>query len=767
MTSEECYERLAPFIRDYIYQKGWAALRPIQVAACDVLWNTDNHLLLASGTASGKTEAAFLPALTELLAHPSSSVGILYISPLKALINDQFGRIEALLDEARIRVTKWHGDASISRKNQLIKNPSGVMQTTPESLESLLINKSGAIFSLFCDLRFIIIDEVHYFMDSPRGLQLQCQLERLARLINAGEHGKRARFHPRRIGLSATISDFSGAEQFLSGNTGIPTVTPQNDEPARRVRLMTERFVMRHTASPKIEQLVDDIDYTKIAEFLVKNTADKKAIIFCNTRAETEIYCSRCKKYAADRNLPDVYRVHHGSLSKSIRESAEKQMKSEDAPIVTAATVTLELGIDLGSLDRIIQIGTPFSVSSFVQRLGRSGRAENKTPEMIFCLIDEDKSDAATAIEQINWDLLFMIAIIEIYTKEKWVEPISVGRFNYSLLYHQTMSFLCGNGDMSAARLAEEILTLPPFWAISQEDFKFFLQNLLALGHIVKDERGHLTVGVKAEPVVDNFQFYSVFETEEEFTVKCKGEVLGSVATLFTPGSTFALAGRAWKVTSVDEKAKVIAVAPLEGSARIFWLAEQPIAYHLKVIRKVREVLLNKVDPDSPDYPYPYLTKACRIRLAQICDIAKEAELDRRRVIKIGADKYAIFPWVGTRELYTLTYAMAAAQENLDEDVKILPRNNLYAECDFHGTAFELEQFMDDIVASEINPYKFHIPKEQHDKADHDPKQSIPKQFQVPGKFNKFVPPKLLRKQFAEDFCDVKGLKHDYEPMLN
>jgi ATP-dependent Lhr-like helicase len=756
MTQNECYSRLAPFIRDYIYKKGWDTLRPIQIQACDVIFNTENHLLLASGTASGKTEAAFLPALTELFTKPSSSVGILYISPLKALINDQFGRIEALLEEAHIPVTKWHGDASVARKNKLLKNPSGVMQTTPESLESLLINKSGAIYSLFCDLRFIIIDEVHYFMDSPRGLQLQCQLERIERLINAGNN--RDKFKPRRIGLSATISDFSGAERFLSGGTGIPTVTPVNDEPARRVRLMAERFTMRHTAAPKVEQLVDEIDYTKIAEFLVEKTMGKKAIIFCNTRAETEIYCARCKKYAEDHNLPDVYRVHHGSLSKAIRESAEKQMKTGDAPIVTAATVTLELGIDLGSLDRIIQIGTPFSVSSFVQRLGRSGRAEDKIPEMIFCIIDEEKKDVATALEQINWDLLFIIAIIEIYSKEKWVEPISVGRFNYSLLYHQTMSMLCTHGDLSAAKLAEQVLTLPPFWAVSQEDYKKLLQNLIELGHIVKDERGHLTVGVKAERVVDNFQFYSVFETEEEFTVKCKGEVIGSVATLFTPGSSFALAGRAWKVTSVDEKAKVIAVAPLEGSARIFWLAEQPIAFHTKVIRKVRDIILDDLDPERPTYPFPYLSKSVRTRLAQIQAIAREAELDRRSVIKIGADKYAIFPWVGTKELYTLTYAMAAK----NEDIKILPRNNLYAECDFDGCDTELLGFVDDIVASDINPYAFHIPKEQHDKADSDPKQSIPKQFQVPGKFNKFVPPLLLRKQFAEDFCDVRGLKADY-----
>ncbi|MDR0944413.1 MAG: DEAD/DEAH box helicase [Ruminococcus sp.] len=760
MTENEAYQALAPFIRDFCYAKGWDRLRPIQIAAIDVIKNTDCHLLLPSGTASGKTEAAFLPALTEIFNNPPKSVGILYISPLKALINDQFGRIEELLQEAYIPVTKWHGDASYARKNKLLKSPSGVMQTTPESLESLLMNRSGMIHALFSDLRFIIIDEVHYFLDSPRGLQLSCQLERITRIINANKKAEEAPVIPRRIGLSATISDYSGAESYITGNTGIRTITPEVNEPPKRVRLMAERFVIRHTAGK--EQLVDDYDYTKISEFLVKMTQGKKAIIFCNTRAEAEIYAGGCKRYAERNNLPDLYRVHHGSLSKSIRESAEKQMKSGDDPIVTAATVTLELGIDLGELDRIIQIGTPFSVSSFVQRLGRSGRLETKVPEMIFCVIDEEKQGYASSFDEINWDMLFIIAIIEIYTKERWVEPLDPGRYNYSLLYHQTMSSLCTAGSVTAAKLAEQILTLPAFASIPKDEYKFFLENLVEIGHITKDEDSRLTVGFKAEPIVDNFQFYSVFEAEEEFIVKCKGEIIGSVATLFTPGSSFALAGRAWKVTAIDEKAKTISVLPLEGSARIFWLAEQPIAFHIKVIRKIREIITRDLPPiDSKEYPYPFLSQFCRGRISQIRDIIGQAEINIKNIAKIGAGKYAVFPWVGTRQLYTLSYALAAKYDGM----KIIPKNNLYIECDFDGNAAELAAIINEVVASDINAYEFHIPKEQKDRSDFDPKQSIPKQFQVPGKFNKYVPPALLRKQFAEDFCDVPGLKENFENM--
>jgi ATP-dependent Lhr-like helicase len=377
---------------------------------------------------------------------------------------------------------------------------------------------------------------------------------------------------------------------------------------------------------------------------------------------------------------------------------------------------------------------------------------------MIFCLIDEEKKDVATALDEINWNLLLIVAIVELYIKEKWVEPISVGRYNYSLLYHQTLSFLCGAGSVSAAKLAEAILTLPPFWNISKDDYKLLLSHLIEIGHIAKDERGLLTIGFKAEPIVDNFRFYSVFETEEEFTVKCKGENIGTVAYLFSPGSTFALAGRAWKVASVDEKARIIIVKKMDGSARINWLADELIAFHTRVVQKVREVLsVDCGDITAQNYPYPYLSKSCRSRLAQIPETARVAELDRRGVIKIGAEKYAIFPWVGTKELYTLMYAMSSK----DERIKIIPKNSIYAECDYVGSAEELSAFISEILSSPMNAYEFFIPKEQIQESDHDPAQTIPKQFQVPGKYNKFIPPKLLRKQYAEDFCDVPGLKRD------
>ena len=189
------FERYAPFVQDFIYRNRWESLRAIQVAAGDAVFNTDENVLLSASTASGKTEAAFFPILTLFSEDPPRSVGAIYIGPLKALINDQFSRLNDLCAEADIPVWHWHGDVAQSHKNKLLKHPSGILQITPESLEALLLHKHMDIVRLFGDLRFVVIDEVHALMRGDRGGQTLCLIERLSRLAGV---------NPRRIGLSAT-----------------------------------------------------------------------------------------------------------------------------------------------------------------------------------------------------------------------------------------------------------------------------------------------------------------------------------------------------------------------------------------------------------------------------------------------------------------------------------------------------------------------------------------------------------------------------------
>lgn len=432
--SDNPFYRLAPFIKEFIYKNRWETLREAQVDACRVLFDTPHHLLIASGTASGKTEAAFFPALTELYERPSGSVGILYIAPLKALINDQFTRLNDLLREGNIPVWHWHGDVPQADKTKLVQNPSGVLQITPESLEGLLMNRPNAIPALFHDLRFIVIDEVHAFMGADRGIQVLSQLARISRMAGC---------HPRRIGLSATLSDYASVTEWLAAGTreSVEVSAPQG---GRKLRLSVEHFSF---PDARDEVQAEHLERAKQSyyDFIYDHTHLKKALIFTNSRSDAETATLEMRRTAAKRGERDVFHVHHGSISAMLREETEAALRQGTGPAVAAATLTLELGIDLGELERVLQVGAPYSCASFVQRLGRSGRRGDAASEMIF-VTPEEEDEEAQLPARMPWTLLRAIAVIELYVREKWVEPLVVRQLPVGLLYHQTMSILKSMG---------------------------------------------------------------------------------------------------------------------------------------------------------------------------------------------------------------------------------------------------------------------------------------------------------------------------------
>ena len=544
----DAFNRLAPFVQDYIYQEKWEELRGIQVAACEAIFDTDDNLLLSSGTASGKTEAAFLPVLTELYDNPSKTVGVLYISPLKALINDQFKRLEQLLIDSNIPVVKWHGDASQTKKDELVKNPKGLLQITPESLESLITNKRGACLQLFSDLRFVIIDEVHHFMRDARGLQLLCVLERLQKMTGVT---------PRRIGLSATMGDLGMAAEWLNTGTGRSCATPVTDEGKKRVRIHVERFV-NYADKRDLEERDGSGNVISVSEggdigdrehynYLFKATLDKKTIIFTNSREETEYILAHLREIALKNKSPDVYRVHHGNVSALLRETTEDEMKAEDEKIVTGATVTLELGIDIGSLDQAVQVGAPLNVSSFAQRLGRCGR-RGQIPQLLFTIVESIQINSSDVIGPINWEFVRTIAIIDIYTKDHWIEPIYPFNHAYNLLYHQTMSHLKSNGESSPAALAQALLSLGCFKHIPQEDYRKLLEYLINTEQLERTERSGIIIGREGEKVVNSHKFLTVFIAPEYLLVKDENRTIGTVDKIYPVGTRFALAGKLGKL---------------------------------------------------------------------------------------------------------------------------------------------------------------------------------------------------------------------------
>ncbi len=681
--ADRIFERFPDFIREYIFTHRWESLRAVQVAAARTLFLSDHHLLLTSSTASGKTEAAFFPILSDLYENPPESVGALYIAPLKSLINDQFSRLDELLDLSGIPVTRWHGDVAQSHKKKLLDKPRGILQITPESLEAMLINRSNDILRLFGDLRYIVIDEIHTLTGSDRGNQIICQLARIGHLIGR---------EPRRIGLSATIGDPALAAAWLSAGTSTPTDVPVFEEGKIRWRLGLEHFYIQnakddqaslpgdaesvpseecarpsaadkaeidfseafaldqaaHVAAAMAEASAPHMNRNRLDagyEYMYDCVKEKKSLVFSNSREETEYLCATLRQIAKDRGEPDVFLIHHGNLSASLREEAEAKMKDEEIFAVTCATVTMELGIDIGRLERVLQSQAPNSVTSFLQRLGRSGR-RGEPPEMMMVFREEDPLPNTPLPQLIPWELLRGIAIIQLYIEDRFIEPPTIRKMPMSLLFHQTLSVLAASGELTPRRLAERVLSLPPFSEVSREDYRTLMLSMLEHDFLEMTEEKGLIVGLAGERLLKSFKFYAVFKDSEDFTVRAGSDEIGTITTPPPVGDRFALAGRVWEVEELDIARHLIYVKPVDGKMEVSWPGDFG-EIHTRVVERMRQVL-------AEDTVYPYLKPNAQKRLEVARHVARNTGMLTHSLISLGGYSWCLFPWLGTRSFRTL-----------------------------------------------------------------------------------------------------------------
>ena len=797
------FDRYAPFVQDFVYEHDWQSLRAIQVAAADAIFNTDDNVLLCSSTASGKTEAAFFPILTQFWEDPPRSVGAIYIGPLKALINDQFARLNDLCERADIPVWHWHGDVAASHKAKLMKHPSGILQITPESLEAMLLHKHAAITRLFCDLRFVVIDEVHSLLRGDRGGQTLCCIERLSRMAGV---------RPRRIGLSATIGDPESTGRLLAQGTGRGCVIPQVQEPGRTWRLSMEHFFIggaqvtqpykyprTELASPKAtdgrgpertpgravpgrvpgsdrsaayaeanRRAKEDarekaVERARVAAarvagaspsdppdalapasdvapeladpgigYIFEHTRDKKCLVFVNSREECEAVTSTLRQYCEANGEPDRFLIHHGNLSSSFRETAESAMKDDERALTTVTTATLELGIDIGRLERAFQIDAPFTVSSFLQRLGRTGR-RGEPPEMWF-VMREDEPEPRTMLPQaIPWKLVQGIALVQLYLEDRWVEPARLDRLPFSLLYHQTMAELASCGEMTPAQLAQRMLTLPYFHRVTQEDFRVMLRHLLETDHIERTETGGLIVGLAGERVTNSYRFYATFQENEEYTVRSESQELGTVVKPPPAGEKIAIAGHVWIVEEVDHKRHLIYCTQVKGKVPAYF-GEDPGDIHTRILERMHGVLCEQGD-------YPYLMSNARARLAQARHQATEAGLAQEFLINLGGDTWALFPWLGT-------YAFLALERILK--IRCAPQLGIkgidvarpyYIQFRMDGNRDDFLRVMQQEAGRDIDPMELLYPDE----------------LPIFDKYDEFLPAELVRKGFAYGVLDVGG----------
>ncbi|MBO5231761.1 MAG: DEAD/DEAH box helicase [Clostridia bacterium] len=732
------FDRYAPFVQDFIYRNGWESLRAIQVAAGDAIFNTDSNVLLSASTASGKTEAAFFPILSLFSEDMPKSVGAIYIGPLKALINDQFMRLNDLCAEAEIPVWHWHGDVASSHKNKLLEKPSGILQITPESLEALLLHKHAALTKLFGDLRFIVIDEIHSLMRGDRGGQTLCLIERLS---------KAAGVNPRRIGLSATIGEPSAAGRFLSSGTGRNTVIPKIENKGTKWRLSMEHFFIKGPAAADGKQVENALEVLETATdkapeaadpgigYIFEHTKGKKCLVFVNSREECEAVTTSLRRYCESKKEPDRFLIHHGNLSASYRETAEDIMKDEEQYKTTVTTATLELGIDIGRLERAFQIDAPFMVSSFLQRMGRTGRRE-LPPEMWFVIREDEPEVRAMLPSTVPWKLLQGIALIQVYLEEKWVEPPKLDRLPFSLLYHQTMSTLASSGELTASALAAKVLKLNYFHRITVDDFKAMLKHLVKINHIEKTEEGSLIVGIAGERIVNNFKFYAVFKESEEYTVRFGSEELGTIVMPPPPGEKIAIAGHVWLVEEVDHKRRTVYCDAVKGQVPAYF-GECPGDINTKILERMRRVLR------EPEKAYPYLMKNAVVRLENAVKTASLSGVANKPLICLGGDMWAFFPWLGT-------YSFLAMERFLK--IKCATRLGLSNLDSFRPYYIQFR-----MKAGEDEFFK--VIKEEANKS-FDPLDLVyPKEIPLFEKYDEYLPPELVKKGFAYGILDFEGVK--------
>ncbi|MGB5025851.1 MAG: DEAD/DEAH box helicase [Saprospiraceae bacterium] len=560
------FDLLSEPIRKFIRDKGWEQLRPIQTAAIAKILASDDNFILASRTASGKTEAAFLPILSKVDFN-ESGVQVLYISPLIALINDQFYRIEELCKNLDVTVTKWHGEANKTLKDRLIKQPTGIVLITPESLEAMFVNKPFNVKQLFSNLKYVVIDEIHSFIGTDRGIQLKSILSRLQK-VNSKSFSI--------VGLSATIGDYNEAKKFTGDELKTKVLL---DRTAKEINALFRYFKNTKEELP-----------LELLKNLYLETKDNKVLIFPNSRGRAEEVAVKLKKISERVKGHSNYFSHHSSVDREVREYVEYFAKNNNRQnFCISCTSTLELGIDIGTVDEVVQIDATHSIASLIQRVGRSGRKEGESSNLFLYATNE-------------WSLLQSIACWLLY-KEGFIEPPQKNEKPYDILVHQALSITKGHSGIKLAELVTQLKENSAFKLIEVFEIEQILNHLIAIDFLEKIQH-EVIIGVEGEKIVNSRDFYSVFKTEENFKVVNAGNTIGEIP--FSPqiieDENILLSAKIWKIKFVDHKAKKIEVVPTkDGKKPMFFGGGATI--HERIREKMLEILYSKTEYDFLDQP--------------------------------------------------------------------------------------------------------------------------------------------------------------------
>lgn len=613
------FHKLCDPLKNKIVNKlGWRNLTSVQEMTIPDILDGKNAVILAP-TAGGKTEAAFFPILSLIHEEELNPISVLYISPIKALLNNQEERLKKLSSFVYGEAFKWHGDVESGEKSKFYKNPAQILMITPESLEVMLMSKKINKQEMFSNIRFVVIDEVHAFADSERGSHLMAIIERIQTF---------SKYDIQRIGLSATVGNPEEICNWMQGSS-------------RRENTVVDPPKEKNPKKIEIKFIDSETDFSGE---IYKRIYGKKSLFFSNSRTAAENI-----KLLIEENGIDCH-VHHSSIDKYFREKAEEKFKlGKNTSII--ATSTLELGIDIGDLDIVLQLDTPHSVSSFLQRIGRTGRRKGSISHFVFFPTKKEK-------------LVMSVTMINLAIK-KWVEDVFISKRSYDILFYQIITMTLSEYGVDKDRIFEVLNNVYCFTNISKQDYDELIEFMvkekyiqLERGKVFVDENTSLKFGRK------NFiTLYSAFETNKEFVVKFKNREIGTLEKWFVNALgeefTFILAGKCWITDKIDFDKFIIYVKETSTATPPKWMSD-PSFISYELAREYFNILVNKEK-------YMFLND---YEMKVLEDIRYEEEVfgleKDKLIIEERGNDIIFYTYAGNRVNYTLANTLSLISKYFD-----------------------------------------------------------------------------------------------------
>lgn len=693
------FARFAPRLQEAIVSRlGWSSLRPVQEQAGEALLDGDNAVILAP-TAGGKTEASVFPMLSQMVERGPTGVGALYIAPIKALLNNQADRLGLYTEMVGLRRFVWHGDTPDNARRQFLAEPTELLMTTPESLEVMLVSSRVDERRIFADLRMVVIDEVHALAGTDRGAHLMSVLERLAHATGQDVQ---------RVGLSATVGNPAAILAWLQGSSKrAGRIVDPPRQPSRRQLLIVHR---------------DDLE--TLALEAARMARDQKSLFFCQSRSTTEVVAGHMRRAGTT-----VF-VHHSAVSREERQIAEDRFHhGSDACIV--CTSTLELGIDVGDLDRVLQAEAPDTVSSFLQRMGRTGRRAGQAANTtFFCETTEG--------------VLQAIALVEL-AKSGWVESVAVEERCWPVLIHQILVLALADDGITAEDAWQHLSRVPDFRGIERAEYDRLIEWMLK-DDALRLASGRLVLGPQAERRFGRRNFmelYAVFTSPQTYTVETGGgQALGSLSQAFVDRlvdgvSSFLLGGRAWSVVQVLHQDRRVLVESAPRGRQPTWGGFLPQFLGFELCQRILAVVLDK---EVPSYLDPSAAAAFTRHRTSLREVVHSMDGG----VEVEAGEVRWWTFAGGRINSTLRYALEA----IGADWKVVPDNFLIR---IRGEDLDARRFAEALV-------RLRDPALWEDERLWDEVAGSLPGYRL-SKFQPLMPPWVERETLARQLLDVRGAR--------